>query len=744
MRGPDGAPAVRGAGRRPRTVRLVALVLAALLSVGAVATVLQQGSAPGPVGPSDRGVLGAATAAAVDRCDDVLLLTLDGGGEQALGAERPGRTADVVRRTVLRRASAAGRTVRALGLGLDSLPAAALLGPRSRTEKARRSVTAARVRAFHRPVGAAVSRAVGALDRSALECPAQQVLLSGFSQGAAVVHRVLGVLRRRPDGLAHVAGALLVSDPDRRARSVVAPVGAPAAGVGRSGVFPRFLEAVADVPPAAPTLALVSVCTAGDLVCDPVGNSVKDALRVSRSYHLGAGARLVRRGALALWRSARLRPVPDPGVQVLTVGVGQSVSLQLGVDVLPEAAAGVEWAEARQLPPGFTLSPTGLLTGSPTGHGTWNITYVVRGTTPPTTPAPGAVVLTVASAAVAVSAGGQTSCETRSDTTAWCWGRNGFGQLGNASTSGSGTPVEVAGSDGWTTLSTSGSTTCGIKDDRTLWCWGLNNTGQLGTGRSAPRSTPVQVGTGRVWTSVSAGWFHTCATRGNGTLWCWGSNLRGQLGDGTFDRHATPTRVGVDSDWASVTTGGFSTCGLRTDATAWCWGQNVFGQGAGENQSPQPRPSRVAGGQAWATLSSGWAHTCGVTVDGAAWCWGLNNRGQLGDGTRTLRRVAVPVKGERIWTTLSVGDATTCGVDNVGSAWCWGSNTYSQLGDGGRQPSTVPVLVRSKEPWLSVDAGWFHACGSQDGGVTACWGNNELGQVGDGSRTDRPLPKEVR
>ncbi len=734
MPGPDRNPLVRA----------LALVVAALLSVGVVAVVLQQGSTPGPSQQPDRGYLGASTAATIDRCDDTLLLTVDGGGERAVGSERPGRTVDVVRRAVLRHASAAGRTVHVVGLGLDSEPASALLGPRTRADKARRTVSAARVRAWHRPVGAAVTRATATLDRAALDCPDQQVLLSGFAHGAAVVHRVLSTLAARPDGLARVAGALLVSDPDRRARSAVTPIGLPAAGARRSGVFPRFLEPVADVPAVAPTLAVVSACTAGDLVCDPIDNSVKDALRLARSYHLGAGARLVRTGALALWRSVGLWPVPVPGVQVLAGDVGQQVSLQLAVDVRPEAAAGVEWVEPLQLPPGFALSPAGLLTGTPTGPGTWNITYRVRGTDPVTTSVPGAVVLSIGPDAVGVSAGGQTSCETRTDATAWCWGRNNFGQLGNATTRGSATPVEVAGAAGWTAVSTSGSTTCGLKDDRSLWCWGLNNMGQLGIGRGAPRTTPVQVGSGRVWASVDVGWFHTCATRVNATLWCWGSNLRGQLADGSFVDRGTPTRVGVDSDWAGVTTGGFSTCGIRTDASAWCWGQNVFGQGSGTDQSPRTRPTRVAGEQRWAGLSSGWAHTCGVTLEGAAWCWGLNDRGQLGDGTRTLRRTAVAVRSDRIWTTLSVGDATSCGVDNTGSAWCWGSNTYSQLGDDGRRSSTAPVLVLGDEPWLSVDAGWFHACGSRDGGGTACWGNNELGQIGDGSHQDRPRPEGVR
>jgi alpha-tubulin suppressor-like RCC1 family protein len=721
----------------------VALALAAALSVGVVAVVLHQGSDPGPDRPPHQAVLGAATAATVDRCDDALLLTVDGGGERPLSAERPGRTVDVLLRAVRRQAAASARTVRHVGIALETEPARALVGERPKADKARSAVTAHRARIWRKPVTAGVERARAALARAALDCPEQQLLLAGFAHGASVAHRVLVALSHEAEAAPRVAGAVLVSDPDRQARSSAAPVGNPAAGPRRTGVF-GLIGPLADVPPATPTFTVVNVCTAGDLVCDPLNNRVKDALRLARSYHSGPGARLVRASALKLWQKARLRPVPRPEIQVVSADVGDAVSLQLAVDVHPEAAAGVEWTDVQQLPPGFTLTSTGLLSGTPASYGTWNITYVVRGTTPVTTGASGVVVLTVASDSSGVSAGGQTSCETRTDATAWCWGRNNFGQLGDGTTVASSTPRQVAGRPGWAQVSTSGSTTCGLRLDGTLWCWGLDNFGQLGIGRGKPRSTPVQVGTSAVWTSVSTSWFHTCATRANGSLWCWGSNLRGQLGDGTFDNHGTPGRVGTDSDWASVTTGGYYTCGVRTDATAWCWGQNVLGQLGSANEAPQPRPVRVDGTQAWAQLSAGWAHTCGVTVEGAGWCWGLNRRGQLGDDSRTLRRAPVPVAGERIWTTLSVGDATSCGVDNTGAAWCWGSNSYTQLGDGGNAHKSVPVLVSSDQPWLSVDAGWFHECGTGDGGVIACWGNNELGQVGNGSRDDQPVPEEVR
>lgn len=720
------------------------LALAAALSVALVAAVLHQGADPTPSGPPNRVVLGAATAATVDRCDDTLLLTVDGGGEQAAGNGRPGRTVEVFRRAIMTYAATAGRSVNSVGIELDAAAPRALVGTSPGTTQVKKSLTAQRVRLWRKPVATGVQRAVSALDQATLECPSQQVLLAGYAQGAAVVHRVLVRLQVRPEGLVRIAGVALVSDPDRRSRSTAALLGAPVAGSASSGLFPRFLEAVADVPPPSPTYSVFSVCTAGDLVCDPRNNRVKDALRLARSYHSGSGARQVRAAAAATWRTVRQWPVPRPDIQVVSSELGQPVSLQLSVDVLPGVAAGVVWSDAQQLPPGMTLSAGGLLSGVPTGYGTWNITYLVANTAPVTTAVPGVVVLTVAAESTGVSAGGQSTCEVRTDTTTWCWGRNNFGQLGNGSVQPSVVPVEVAGTAGWSSVSTSGSTTCGTKTTGTLWCWGLNNFGQLGIGRGKSRSTPVQVGTSTAWTSVSTSWFHTCATRANGTLWCWGSNLRGQLGNGGFENNGSPSRVGQDSDWASVSTGGFSTCAVRQDGGAWCWGQNVFGQNANANESPQPRPTLVPGGLTWAEVSAGWAHTCGVTLDGAAWCWGLNNRGQLGDGTRTLRRAPVPVSGARIWTTLSVGDATSCGVDNTGAAWCWGSNNYAQLGDGSRTHRSVPVLVRSERPWLSIDAGWFHECGAQDDGMTACWGNNELGQIGNGSRQDQPAPEEVR
>src|SRR5688500_17863211 len=86
--------------------------------------------------------------------------------------------------------------------------------------------------------------------------------------------------------------------------------------------------------------------------------------------------------------------------------------------------------------------------------------------------------------------------------------------------------------------------TCARKADGTLWCWGDNSNGQLGDASTAGKRSPVQVtALGTAVADVSVGDAHTCARKTDGTLWCWGSNFLGAIGAGGSGGQLTPVLV---------------------------------------------------------------------------------------------------------------------------------------------------------------------------------------------------------
>jgi hypothetical protein len=264
-----------------------------------------------------------------------------------------------------------------------------------------------------------------------------------------------------------------------------------------------------------------------------------------------------------------------------------------------------------------------------------------------------------------LTAGGAHSCGVKTDGTAWCWGDNVFGQLGDGTTTDRWTPAQVPGS--WSSLTAGGAHSCGVKTDGTAWCWGNNGVGQLGDGLdNSQSSTPIQVPGS--WSSLTAGGHHSCGVKTDGTAWCWGANWAGQLGDGTTTDRWTPTQV--PGSWSSLTAGGAHSCGAKTDGTAWCWGHNGFGELGDGTTTDRWTPTQVPG--SWSSVTAGGAHSCGVKTDGTAWCWGHNGFGELGDGTTTDRTTPYQVPGP--WTRLTAGSWHTCGVNTDSTAWCWGND----------------------------------------------------------------------
>ena len=114
----------------------------------------------------------------------------------------------------------------------------------------------------------------------------------------------------------------------------------------------------------------------------------------------------------------------------------------------------------------------------------------------------------------------------------------------------------------------------------TAYAWGLNFDGELGDGTTTNGSTPVRVRGLTGVTAVAGGYFSGYALRSNGTVYAWGYNRDGELGDGTTTNRSTPVRVRGLTGVTAIAGGLFSGYALRSNGTVYAWGYNASASSA--------------------------------------------------------------------------------------------------------------------------------------------------------------------
>ena len=355
---------------------------------------------------------------------------------------------------------------------------------------------------------------------------------------------------------------------------------------------------------------------------------------------------------------------------------------------------------------------------------------------------------------VQVSAGGRHSLALGSDGYVYAWGNNGFGQLGNNTTSSSNdsnhVPVRVRDpgsptdeSKGLKAIQVSAGYwhSLALDSDGNTYAWGYNWYGQLGnniSGRSEYSSFPVQVrdpdspadaSKGLQAIQISAGNLHSLALGSNGYVYAWGWNSYGQLGDNTND-------ISEDS-------------------------HSAFPVRAHDPDNPSDASMGLKATQ----ISAGYNHSLAVGSDGYAYAWGWNIKGQLGNNTTNdsysgnpfparVRDPASPTdtsKGLKA-TQVSAGYWHSLALDSDGNTYAWGYNSSGQLGNNMKTDSYVPTRVRDPASptdtskglkATQVSAGYWHSLALDSDGNTYAWGNNGNGQLGDGTTNNKLAPVQV-
>jgi alpha-tubulin suppressor-like RCC1 family protein len=101
-------------------------------------------------------------------------------------------------------------------------------------------------------------------------------------------------------------------------------------------------------------------------------------------------------------------------------------------------------------------------------------------------------------------------------------------------------PLGYPTAPAFASLSVGGAHACALTADGTAYCWGDNRAGQLGDSTTTYRAEPTAVAGTTKFSSISAGYLHTCARTTDGSVACWGLNSAGELGDSTTTGRLTP------------------------------------------------------------------------------------------------------------------------------------------------------------------------------------------------------------
>ncbi len=323
-----------------------------------------------------------------------------------------------------------------------------------------------------------------------------------------------------------------------------------------------------------------------------------------------------------------------------------------------------------------------------------------------------------------ISAGGTHACGGAGGAY-YCWGFNHDGELGDGTLLDRETPVVLTGASAMVALVAGTNATIGVNAGANTWLWGSDDA--AGTDYSSGEQLA-----GSNWSAPAAGDEHDCELQGS-TLSCRGDDSYGQLGDGNTSGRSTG--VAESGSWLSVAAGGNATCGLSINHSLWCWGDDSVGQVAIASGGVFATPQAVAVTQpTW--VGVGGTFACAIDDTGQLWCWGSASCGQLGNGTQSVDAIgsATPVAaGTRTdWLEVSLGYEHACAIPSDHSLWCWGHGSEGAVGNPGLYDVTVPTQVGTDVDWADVAAGDDFTCALKTDGTRWCFGSNSNGQLGNG------------
>jgi alpha-tubulin suppressor-like RCC1 family protein len=289
-------------------------------------------------------------------------------------------------------------------------------------------------------------------------------------------------------------------------------------------------------------------------------------------------------------------------------------------------------------------------------------------------------------------------------------------------------------------IATGDTYTLVVKRDGTVWGFGSNGWGYLGDGTTTPRSLPVRAAGVTGIKGVAAGVQHALAVALDGRVYSWGNNGSGQQGDGaTIGYRTVPWPVPAVTNAVAVAAGSYHSLALTNTGQVYAWGYNSNGQLGLGNTTLQPTPTLIPGLADIVGIAAGDTHSLAWTATGVLYAWGANGNGRLGDNSQTQRNSPVVITGITGVAEAAAGQYHSIARTSSGQVWTWGRNFEGALGLGNTTDRWVPTQVTSLSGVQAIGIGQYHSLAST-ATTTYVWGKNNSSQVGDGLTANRTSP----
>lgn len=320
------------------------------------------------------------------------------------------------------------------------------------------------------------------------------------------------------------------------------------------------------------------------------------------------------------------------------------------------------------------------------------------------------------------------TCAAPTGSALYCWGLNTYGQLGDGSTTTRSAPTAVSGGHVFSKMAVEGNwTKCALKSDGSAWCWGRNNYGQIGDGTTTDRPAPRGVTGGHQFVDLSNGTYTMCGLKASGQVWCWGRNHHGQVGDGTTTDRTTPTLVSGGHLFKKIVASVSTTCGIRTDDRIYCWGDNEDSEVGDGTTTDRTSPRATSGGYSYkelVRLTRGWG---AIRTDNVMMAWGQSTYGELGIGSGSS--VPVAISGVPANSNFRYGGNVSYIFATNGNGYAAGNRRDGMVADGYCNGSTNSAqttykLITGGLSWKDIQSSGDNTCGLATNGQAYCWGED--------------------